>query len=206
MEAISGRLIVATRNPKKTAEIREMLSGVCEVIDVCELEEEGMRLPEVEETGTTFSENASLKSLAISKLVSDLVLADDSGLEVDGLNGEPGVWSSSYGGEEGNHEKNNARLERELSAVPEEKRSGRFRCVMLLSQGGQVLGEFSGSVEGRLCEKPAGEKGFGYDPYFVPEGYEETFAELGSEIKNEMSHRGHALRKVVAFLRAESGR
>ena len=201
MAAPLERLIVATRNQKKTIEIREMLEGICEVIDVTELEAEGKSLPEIEETGTTFAENATLKAVGISKEVAGLVLADDSGLEVDGLNGEPGVWSSSYGGEEGNHLKNNARLERELPSVPEEKRTGRFRCVMVLAKGGELLGEFAGAVEGRLLEKPQGSEGFGYDPYFVPEGHEKTFAELGSDIKNGMSHRGRALRQVVEYLR-----
>ncbi len=197
------RLIVATRNRKKTGEIREMLAGICEVIDVVELEEGGIQLPEIEETGTTFSQNATLKAEGISGVVEGMVLADDSGLEVDGLGGEPGVWSSSYGGEEGNHLKNNARLERELPAIPKEKRTGRFRCVMVLAKGGQSVGEFAGSVEGRLLEKPAGTEGFGYDPYFVPDGHDQTFAELGSVVKNGMSHRGRALRQVVAFLTAE---
>lgn len=194
------RLIVATRNQKKTLEIREMLRGICEVQDVTELEAEGSSLPEIEETGSSFVENATLKAVGISKVVGGMVLADDSGLEVDGLNGEPGVWSSSYGGEEGNHLKNNARLERELVAVPAEQRTGRFRCVMVLAKEGEVLGSFAGSVEGRLQESPAGEEGFGYDPYFVPEGFVKTFAELGPEIKNGMSHRGRALREVLAFL------
>ena len=177
-----------------------MLEGICKVVDVTELEGEGVKLPEIEETGSTFLENATLKAAGISRELEGLVLADDSGLEVDGLNGEPGVWSSSYGGEEGNHLKNNARLERELPAVSQEKRTGRFRCVMVLARGGAVLSDFAGSVEGRLLEKPAGTEGFGYDPYFVPDGYEQTFAELGSVIKNGMSHRGRALRKVVQYL------
>lgn len=200
----SETLIVATRNQKKTGEIREMLQGiskVADVVDVVELEAKGIDLPEIEETGTTFSQNAALKALGISRELSGLVLADDSGLEVDGLNGEPGVWSSSYGGEEGNHLKNNARLERELASVPVENRTGRFRCVMVLAREGEVLGTFAGSVKGRLIETPRGGEGFGYDPYFIPEGYEETFAELGAEIKNGMSHRGNALRQVVAFLK-----
>lgn len=195
------RIIVATRNQKKTAEIREMLTGLYEVVDVTELETEGTELPAIEETGTTFSENASLKAVGISAKVQGLVLADDSGLEVDGLSGEPGVWSSSYGGEEGNHQKNNARLEQELLAVPEESRTGRFRCVMVLAREGSVLSEFSGAVEGRLLEQPRGSQGFGYDPYFVPEGYRQTFAELGSKVKNGMSHRGRALRQLVTYLK-----
>lgn len=195
-----ARLMVATRNAKKTVEIREMLQGICEVIDVNELEAEGVILPEVEETGVTFLENATLKAVAISRAVEGLVLADDSGLEVDGLGGEPGVWSSSYGGEEGNHLQNNARLEREIVAVPQTDRTGRFQCVMVLARAGQALADFAGVVEGRLIEKPKGCEGFGYDPYFIPQGYDETFAELGSEVKNGMSHRGRALAQVVAWL------
>lgn len=195
-----ARLVVATRNAKKTVEIRELLLGIHEVVDVNELEAEGVILPEVEETGTTFVENATLKAVAISRVVDGLVLADDSGLEVDGLGGEPGVWSSSYGGEEGNHLQNNARLEREMEAVPRENRTGRFRCVMVLAREGRALADFAGLVEGRLLEKPRGSEGFGYDPYFIPEGYAETFAELGREVKNGMSHRGRALAQVVAWL------
>ena len=201
MSKRAERLIVATRNQKKTIEIREMLDGICEVIDVSELEAEGMSLPEVEETGTTFVENATLKAIGISRVVEGLVLADDSGLEVDGLDGEPGVWSSSYGGEEGNHLKNNARLEKELVTVPEEKRTGRFQCVMVLARGGEALADFAGAVEGRLVDQPRGAQGFGYDPYFIPEGYTETFAELGREIKNGMSHRGRALAQAADWVK-----
>ena len=201
MSKRAERLIVATRNQKKTIEIREMLAGICEVIDVSELEAEGMSLPEVEETGTTFVENATLKAIGISCVVEGLVLADDSGLEVDGLDGEPGVWSSSYGGEEGNHLKNNARLEKELVRVSEEKRTGRFQCVMVLARGGEALADFAGAVEGRLVDQPRGAQGFGYDPYFIPEGYTETFAELGREIKNGMSHRGRALAQAADWVK-----
>lgn len=199
------RLVVATRNQKKTSEIRQMLAEICEVIDVLELEASGVSLPEIEETGTTFLENATLKAQGISQQVSGLVLADDSGLEVDGLKGEPGVWSSSYGGEEGNHAKNNLRLARELAPLSEAERSGRFRCVMVLAQDGKVLSHFAGAVAGRLQVEPAGAGGFGYDPHFVPEGYDTSFAELGADIKNSMSHRGRALQQVVSFLKQGSG-
>ena len=168
-----------------------------------ELEAQGLNLPDIEEVGTTFEANATLKAEGISRVVDGLVLADDSGLEVDGLNGEPGVWSSSYGGEEGNHLKNNARLERELPAVPEAQRTGRFRCVMVLAQNGKALGHFPGAVEGSLVEKPCGSEGFGYDPYFIPEGYQKTFAELGPTVKNGMSHRGRALQQVVEYLQQD---
>ena len=187
-------LVIATRNAHKTQEIREIIGGSHEVADVNDFPD----LPEVEETGTTFLENATLKALAISREVGGRVLSDDSGLEVDALAGRPGVWSSSFGGEEGNHAKNNERLMREMEGVAE--RSARFRCVMVLAEAGKVLAHFDGSVEGRILEKPSGEGGFGYDPLFAPEGHDASFAELGAEVKNGMSHRGRALAKVVEWL------
>lgn len=159
-------------------------------------------LPPVEETGTTFLENATLKAVAISREVAGKVLSDDSGLEVDALGGAPGVWSSSYGGEEGNHPKNNARLLAEMAGKAE--RAARFRCTMVLAEGGQVLADFSGTVEGRILESPYGAGGFGYDPLFAPEGHEKSFAELGAAVKNALSHRGRALAKVVAWLEGDS--
>lgn len=198
MASATGRLVIATRNAHKTQEIREMIGDRYEVRDVSDFE----ALPEVAETGTTFLENATLKAVAISREVGGLVLADDSGLEVDALGGAPGVWSSSFGGEEGNHAKNNERLMREMEG--REARTGRFRCVMVLAEGGEVLASFDGAVEGRILDAPRGEGGFGYDPLFAPQGFEQSFAELGSALKNEMSHRGRALAKVVAWLEARA--
>ncbi|NQX01062.1 RdgB/HAM1 family non-canonical purine NTP pyrophosphatase, partial [bacterium] len=154
--------------------------------------------PEIEETGTTFLENARLKAEGISARVEGWVLSDDSGLEVDALGGAPGVWSSSYGGEEGNHAKNNARLLTDMAGKGE--RSARFRCTMVLARGGVQQAAFQGTVEGRLVESLHGTEGFGYDPLFVPCGHEQTFAELGAEIKNRLSHRARALDQVIAFL------
>ena len=189
-------LLVATRNAHKTEEIASMLNGRYLVKDL-----NGSDFPVVEETGTTFLQNATLKAVGISKLCKGVVLSDDSGLEVDALGGEPGVYSSSYGGEEGNHTKNNVRLMSELSSLGEgESRSARFRCVMVLASAGEVVASFEGVVEGRIIEALRGAGGFGYDPLFIPEGYEETFAELGNEVKNKMSHRGRALSQVVEFL------
>ena len=133
-------LVIATRNAHKTGEIREMIGDRYEVLDVNDFPD----LPAVEETGTTFLANASLKALAISREVTGLVLSDDSGLEVDALGGAPGVWSSSYGGEEGNHPKNNARLMAEMAGKTD--RAARFRCTMVLARAGQVLADFSGTV------------------------------------------------------------
>ncbi|MCW1885085.1 RdgB/HAM1 family non-canonical purine NTP pyrophosphatase [Luteolibacter flavescens] len=191
-------LVIATRNAHKTQEIREILGDRYQVMDVNDFPD----LPAVEETGTTFLENATLKAIAISRHVPGLVLSDDSGLEVDALGGAPGVWSSSYGGEEGNHPKNNARLMDEMAG--KDDRSARFRCTMVLAEGGQVLGDFSGTVEGRIFGEAYGAGGFGYDPLFAPEGHDRTFAELGAEVKNSLSHRGRALANVVAWLESRA--
>lgn len=190
------RLMVATRNRHKSDEIRAMVGGRFEVVDANDID----GLPEIEETGTSFLENATLKAVGISRHLEGMVLSDDSGLEVDALGGRPGVWSSSFGGEEGNHAKNNQRLLSEMDGVPEDQRSARFRCVMVVARGGGVLADFSGAVEGRIIGELRGGGGFGYDPLFVPAGFAETFAELGGEVKNQLSHRARALQQVVDWL------
>jgi len=191
---VKQRLIVATRNAHKVEEIRAILSAF-EVLDLSVLTDP----PEVEETGSTFLENAILKAQAISELTDALVLSDDSGLEVDSLGGDPGVYSSRYAGKDGNDSLNNAKLLREMDGQSE--RTARFRCVIVLARGGNVLADFSGAVEGHILQRNQGEGGFGYDPLFVPEGYERSFAELGEEIKNGLSHRSRALEGVVDWLR-----
>ena len=188
------RLILATRNAHKTGEIRAMIGDRFEVLDATAFPD----FPEIEETGTTFLENARLKAEGISRCVDGWVLSDDSGLEVDTLGGAPGVWSSSFGGEEGNHAKNNARLLVEMAGKGD--RNARFRCTMVLAKDGVEQANFSGTVEGRIIEALRGERGFGYDPMFIPVGYEQTFAELGDAVKNTLSHRSRALAKVIDFL------
>lgn len=194
MKSLPPRLVIATRNAHKTAEIRDVLGDTYEVLDATAFPD----CPAIEETGTTFLENARLKALGISRCLSGWVLSDDSGLEVDALDGAPGVWSSSYGGEEGNHALNNQRLMREMEG--RSLRSARFRCTMVLARDGREEAHFSGTVEGRLLDQPQGSKGFGYDPLFVPEGHQQTFAELGPAVKSELSHRARALRQVVEYL------
>jgi len=204
-------LLVATGNSHKTDEIRSILGAGYVVSDLKSHPE----LPEAEETGVTFHENAALKALEISNQVDGLVLSDDSGLEVDALGGEPGVYSARYarmGGDDenrrfyidnvsgraGDDAANNAKL---LWALRDEKnRSARFRCVMVLAQAGELLASFDGAVEGSMLDKHHGKGGFGYDPLFVPDGYNKTFAELSSEIKNQLSHRARAMEKVVRWL------
>ncbi len=175
-----------------------MIGDRFEVLDVNSFPD----LPEIEETGTTFLENARLKAEGISRHVDGWVLSDDSGLEVDALDGAPGVWSSSFGGEEGNHPRNNQRLMREMEGKP--GRSARFRCTMVLARGGAEEAHFTGAVEGSIVAELRGTEGFGYDPLFVPEGYDKTFGELGDEVKNTLSHRSRALVQAVAYL-AEQG-
>lgn len=188
------KLIVATGNRHKTEEIRAMLGAGWEVTDLSD----HPGLPQVEETGSTFLENATLKAVGLSSRVGGLVLADDSGLEVDALGCAPGVFSSRYAGQDGDDEANNAKLLGELQGVVE--RAARFRCTMVLSEGGEVLAHFDGTVEGRIIAARRGGGGFGYDPLFVPSGHEETFAELGEEVKNGMSHRARAMARVVEWL------
>ena len=188
------RLVVATRNAHKTSEIRAMLGGKFEVVDATAF----AHFPEIEETGTTFLENARLKALGISRLIDGWVLSDDSGLAVDALDGAPGVWSSSYGGEEGNNEKNNARLMKEMAGKTD--RTGRFLCTMVLAADGIERAHFSGAVEGTIIDEPRGLHGFGYDPLFIPTGYDKTFSELGDEIKNSLSHRARALSRIIDWL------
>ena len=188
------RLILATRNAHKTAEIRAMLGKRFEVLDVTAFPD----CPSIEETGTTFLDNARLKAEGISCCLEGWVLSDDSGLEVDALAGAPGVWSSSFGGEEGNHALNNVRLLAEMAGHTD--RRARFRCTMVLARGGHEQAHFSGTVEGRIIEAPRGGHGFGYDPLFIPDGHDATFAELGEDVKNTLSHRARALAKVIDYL------
>lgn len=189
-------LIIATRNSHKTDEIRHIVGDAMTVLDANDFPD----FPQVEETGTTFLENATLKAETISAHVEGYVLSDDSGLEVDSLQGAPGVYSSSYGGEEGNHARNNARLLDEMKTIPIEQRTARFVCLMVIARHGKALVHFRGTVEGRILTEPSGRGGFGYDPLFVPSCYNESFADLGAEIKNQLSHRARALAQALEWL------
>ena len=188
------QLILATRNAHKTEEIRHILGHRFEVLDVRSFPE----LPEIEETGTTFLENARLKALGISARIDGWVLADDSGLEVNALGAAPGVWSSSFGGEEGNHQLNNERLMREMAGKTD--RNARFRCTLVLAKGGVEKGVFLGTVEGSIAVSPSGNGGFGYDPLFIPADHNATMADLGADVKSRLSHRAKAIQAFVREL------
>ncbi len=192
-------LIVATRNAHKVQEIAAMLPEEYEVHSLADFPE----APEVEETGTTFAENAALKACGISALLPGMVLADDSGLCVDALGGAPGVMSARYAGEHGNDAANNQRLLQELATLPAPY-TARFMCCMCVAEGGRVLAEYTGKVEGAITLSPAGEHGFGYDPLFVPAGYDCTMAQLSAEQKNAISHRADALQQFLKGMTGEA--
>ena len=196
------RLLIATRNAHKTAEFREMLGDRFEIEDLLTHPEIG----EIDETGATFRENAELKALAAAHAFDGLVLADDSGLEVDALDGAPGVRSARYAGENATDAMNRDKLLAELSTAGARgrQRSARFRCVLVLAERGRVLATFDGTVEGTIINQPKGANGFGYDPLFVPEGWCETFAELTPEVKHRESHRARALSKLCTYLEAQA--
>lgn len=162
-------------------------------------------LPAPEENGATFAENARIKALAASgALPGMLVLSDDSGLEVEALDGAPGIRSARYAGANATDADNRAQLKRELQKLVEcglaTPITARFHCCMCLARDGKSLGEFDGSVEGRLLMEEEGTGGFGYDPLFVPDGFDHSFGVLPAETKNSLSHRARALAKVVAWL------
>ena len=191
-------LLIATRNAHKTREIGQMLGSGWRVSDLLSFPHS----PVMEETGATFEENAMLKALGISRVFTGLVLADDSGLEVDALGGAPGVRSARFAGGNANDAENRRALIQLLKNLRGDELKARFRCVMVLATQGELLGSFEGTVEGKVIPEERGFGGFGYDSIFIPNGYSETFAELQPEIKNSLSHRGRALAKVLEFLRS----
>ncbi|MDH5676013.1 MAG: RdgB/HAM1 family non-canonical purine NTP pyrophosphatase [Myxococcales bacterium] len=201
-------LVLATRNRGKVRELKVLLSTLpgLEVLSLDELEQRrgGERLPEVIEDGETFEANACKKAREIAGATGCAVLSDDSGLEVDALGGRPGVHSARYAGPEADDDANNAKLVEELTPVAPERRGARYRVVLAFADPGGVLGEGmhteDGACEGHIELEPRGENGFGYDPYFRPEGYGCRMAELTPEEKNRISHRAKASAKMLGFL------
>jgi len=189
------RLLLATRNAHKTREVREILGAAWMVEDLAALP----GLPEVEETGVTFEDKARLKALAASPHYGGWVLADDSGLEVDALGGEPGVRSARFAGDAADMEENRALLLQRMQSVAD--RAARFRCVLALARDGRVVHVFDGVVEGSITSSEQGAGGFGYDPLFVPSGGTATFAQMSAQEKHALSHRGRAMIALAEFLR-----
>src|SRR5205809_1690460 len=194
------QLIVATRNAHKTREIQRILGPAFTVSDLSAHPE----IPDIRENGKSFEENAILKAVGASRHLPGLIIADDSGLEVDALAGAPGIFSARYAGENATDKQNIDKLLVELARIGAEKakRSARFRCVIALARRGELLGTFEGIVEGEIGERARGLHGFGYDPIFVPRGFEATFAELSAEVKNTISHRAKVIHELTANLAA----
>ncbi|HEX9281619.1 MAG TPA: RdgB/HAM1 family non-canonical purine NTP pyrophosphatase [Candidatus Udaeobacter sp.] len=192
-------LVVATRNRHKTREIQHILGPEFNVRDLCAHPD----VSEIRESGTSFEENAKLKALATSRQLPALVIADDSGLEVEALGGAPGIYSARYAGANATERDKIDKLLRELERAhaTDDRRRARFRCVVALARNGKLLGIFEGTVEGRITDKPRGDSGFGYDPIFVPDGFEQTFGELPTGVKNTISHRAKAIRALADRLR-----
>src|SRR5437763_1441171 len=190
-------LLLATRNPHKTREVCEIVGPDFAVRDLSGEPE----ATAIGETGTTFAENAILKALGISKQFPGLIVADDSGLEVDALGGAPGVFSARYAATNATDAQNIARLLGELSALSDQRPfAARFRCVLAVASDGKLRNTVEGFIEGTIVDTPRGSFGFGYDPIFQPAGFEQTFGELPSEIKNKMSHRAEAIRALRSAL------
>lgn len=194
---MSDRVIFATGNEGKMKEIRMILSDVD--VTLLSLKEAGIVL-DVEENGATFAENALIKARACAAQTDCLVLADDSGLEIDQLNKEPGIYSARYMGEDTSYRIKNRNLIDRLSGVPEEKRTARFVCAIaaVLPDGSEWHSE--GVIEGRIGYEEKGENGFGYDPIFYVPEFGCTSAEMNAEQKNAASHRGQALKKMKELL------
>lgn len=191
------KVILASNNQKKVSEIKEILKG----IEVKSLKDENIDIDVVED-GKTFEENSKKKATEIAEYLTKkgekdfVVMADDSGLSVDYLNGEPGIYSARYAGEHGNDSLNNKKLLENLKGVPSEKRTASFICfISIVNDRGEYIG-IKGEVRGRILEELKGEEGFGYDPLFYYEPYEKTFAEMNGEEKNSISHRGRALNEL----------
>ena len=189
-------LVLATRNPDKAREIRDIFrrSGIL-IWSVSEFPQ----APEVEETGETLKDNALLKARTIFGVLHLPVLADDTGLEVRALNNAPGVYSARYAGEDATYADNNRKLLHELRDVPPDERDASFRCVAAFVADG-IEHTFEGVCTGTIGAEPRGWNGFGYDPLFVPMGFDKTFAQLDAETKNRLSHRAEAFRAMCDYL------
>lgn len=186
------KLVFVTNNQHKLSEAKAILN---DKVEICSLKEIGC-FDEIAETGVTLNENAEIKANYVFSLFNCDTFADDTGLEVESLNGAPGVYSARYAGEDGNSAKNIEKLLFELKG--KKNRNAQFRTVIALIENGEKH-FFEGIIKGEIIEKQKGNGGFGYDSVFVPEGYDKTFAELPIEIKNSISHRARAMQLLVDY-------
>ena len=191
------QILVATGNAGKIRELEELLAGLPLVLRGLK---EFPEIAEVEETGASFEENARLKATGYALQTGFRTLADDSGLEVDALSGAPGVFSARYAGENAGDAENIAKLLKELGANA--NRRARFVCLMAIgSENGEIEFTAKGVCEGIIAANPSGANGFGYDPIFIPDGFDRTFAEISAGEKHKISHRGRAMKKIIQYLR-----
>jgi len=193
------KLVLATRNKGKIAEIKKLVSDLSQVELV--FLDDFQNLPDIAETGKTFKENALIKAKEIASLTGHWALADDSGLEVDYLQGAPGVYSARFSGEKATDAQNNAKLLSLLKNVPWEKRQAKFVCVIAICNPKGQCYTLEGECKGYIALEPKGTHGFGYDPVFFVPAYGKTMAELEPEIKNQISHRAMALKRLKPLLR-----
>ena len=196
------RVIFATGNADKMREIREILSDL--PVEVVSMKEAGI-VADVVEDGSTFEENAIIKAKAIMEIAHEVVLADDSGLEIDSLNKEPGIYSARYMGEHTSYRIKNANLIERLNGVPDEKRTARFVCAIAAAFPDGSVETTYGTIEGRIGYEEKGENGFGYDPIFYVPEFGCTTSELTEEQKNAVSHRGNALQLMKPILKEKMG-
>ncbi|UCE25332.1 MAG: XTP/dITP diphosphatase [Candidatus Zixiibacteriota bacterium] len=187
------QIVLATNNEDKIREIRNLLDDLPVTIMT---RDDFLEFPEVKETGDTLKANAILKARTIAEFCDLPALADDSGLEVDALNGAPGVRSSRYAGENATYADNNRKLLAELEGVPQDKRTARFRCVIAICWGGEDIETVEGTADGFITDESAGISGFGYDPVFFHPVSGKRFSEMSLEEKNLVSHRGQALQNI----------
>jgi len=193
-------LLLATRNRNKVIEMQHALEGTgWQVVMLSDLGD----LPDVEEDGVTFEENARKKAGAAARVSRLWTLAEDSGLEIDALAGEPGVRSARYAGEGACDVERIQKVLGQLVSVRDERRTARFRCLMCIVDPAGTETCFEGRCEGRIAKEARGTAGFGYDPIFIPEGYSSTFAELGLSVKGRISHRARAMHQVIEHLRSQ---
>jgi XTP/dITP diphosphohydrolase len=198
MERKINKIFVATKNKNKLKEIKEILQDLN--IDVSSAYDFIPENINIEETGKTFEENAAIKANAISNLLNDYVIADDSGLEVDALNGAPGIYSARFAGSNVSDNKNNEKLLIEMQNIPQNKRNAKFVCTIALSFKGKTIATFTGFCKGEIAFDLKGENGFGYDPLFLlPNG--KRMAELNADEKNKISHRKKALEQLKTYLK-----
>ena len=192
-------ILIATHNHKKRRELRSILREFKNV-KVLDLNDLDAAAPNVIEDGKTFRQNSLKKAVTVSKFFKGFVLADDSGLCVEALEGKPGVRSARFARAKATDAENNKKLLKLLEDVPEKQRKAKFVCNITLAKNGISLGNFEGETKGLILLKSKGDNGFGYDPLFVPDNHKRTFAQMTTSYKNKISHRGKALRKVKASI------